>query len=63
MSELTIVDEQKNSGRLANSLMERLAQVIDDTDEQAAAARVDALRQQRPLSPPSQLADKLITDK
>ncbi len=43
--------------------MERLAQVIDDTDEQAAAARVDALRQQRPLSPPSQLADKLITDK
>lgn len=63
MSELAIVEEQKNSTGVANTLMERLARVIDDTDEQAAAARVDALRRQRPLSSQSQLADKLITDK
>ena len=63
MSELAMVEERKNSTSMANTLMERLARVIDDTDEQAAAARVDALRQQRPLSSPSQLADKLIYDK
>ena len=63
MSELVIVNEQKDSNGLANALMERLAQVIDDTDEQAAMARVEALRRQRPLSSPSQLADKLIYDK
>ena len=63
MSELIVVNGQKDSIGLATTLMERLAQVIDDTDEQAAAARVAALRRQRPLSPPSQLADKLIYDK
>jgi len=63
VSELTVVNDQKNNGGLTNTLMGRLAKVIDDTDEQAAAARVEALRRQRPLSSPSQLADKLIYDK
>lgn len=49
--------------RMANSMTDRLARAIDETDEKAAAARVAALRQANPDANQLELADSLIKSK
>lgn len=48
---------------LVDRLMERLTDYINEVDEQAAAARVAALRQKQPQAPKEDLADDLIRQK
>ena len=59
--------EQTNSpsGRrqLTNKILDRLGQAIDETDEQAAAARVAKVQADYPDDPPEKLADRLIWSK
>jgi uncharacterized protein (DUF697 family) len=64
MSKLVISKpEELNQPAVVSKLMDRLAQVIDDTDEQAAAHRVAQLRADYPDAALDQLADKLILNK
>lgn len=65
MSELIKHEEEitNNKGGLSTRLLDRLAKVIDETDEQAAAARVVKLRANHPDEPAEKLADRLIRHK
>ena len=65
MNEITPVQDNNKSGKLklADKLVDRLGQVIDDTDENAAAARVAELRAKHPGETNEQLANRLILDK
>lgn len=49
--------------RKANALVERLFNVVSDVDIDAAAERVEALRQKYPDIPPTELVQKLIREK
>lgn len=55
--------EQSDKKRLTDKLMDRLAQSIDDTDEQAAAKRVAQLRAEEPEATNDELVQKLIFQK
>lgn len=55
--------ELSEKRRLADKLMDRLAQSIDDTDEQAAAQRVAKLRAAQPKATPDELVKQLIFQK
>ncbi len=57
--------EESKSGkrRAADALMDRLAQVIDETDEKGAIERVVELQAQFPEASPEELAQKLILQK
>jgi uncharacterized protein (DUF697 family) len=55
--------EQSDKKRLVEKLMDRLAQSIDDTDEQAAAQRVAKLRAEQPEAMPDELVKQLIFQK
>lgn len=65
MSELIIHEEEITNGksRLPARLLDRLAKVIDETDETAAAARVVKLRADHPAESAEKLADRLIRRK
>jgi len=55
--------EQSEKRHLANKLMDRLAQSIDDTDEKAAAERVAQLRADQPEATSDELVKQLIFQK
>lgn len=55
--------EQSEKRRLAEKLMDRLAQAIDDTDEKAAAERVANLRSAQPEASSEELVNQLILQK
>ena len=57
--------EEKKSGKriIADTLMNRLAQAIDDTDEAGALARVAQIKEKHPDATAAELADKLILQK
>jgi len=61
------VSKPSNTGvevdRKANALVERLFNVVSDVDIDAAAERVEALRQKYPDIPPTELVQKLIREK
>lgn len=65
MGELIIHEEEITNGksRLPARLLDRLAKVIDETDETAAAARVVKLRADHPAESAEKLADRLIRRK
>lgn len=65
MSELTTTPDKSQSSKfiLADKLMNRLTQAIDDTDEQEAAARVANLRAKYPDDTLDQLTNRLILAK
>jgi uncharacterized protein (DUF697 family) len=65
MNEIVAVQENNKPGKfkLADKLLDRLGQVIDDTDENAAAARVAELRASYPGETETQLANRLILAK
>lgn len=65
MSELTTVSDEKKTNKLqiADKLMDRLAQAIDDTDEKAAAERVANLQARYPDDSAAELVNRLIMAK
>lgn len=58
-------EEEKKSGKrvIADTLMDRLAQAIDETDEAGARARVAQIKTKHPGASLAELADKLIVQK
>lgn len=64
MTEITISNNEQTGGvQLTNVIMDRLAQAIDETDEQAAAARVAAVQAAMPDAAPEEWVNRLIKDK
>lgn len=65
MSELVTVPNKSQSSKftLADKVMDRLSQAIDDTDEQEAATRVANLRAKYPDESLEQLSNRLIVAK
>lgn len=64
MGELTGDDQQAApTGRLPARLLDRLAKVIDETDEQAAAERVIRLKSAHPQATAAELTERLIYHK
>ncbi len=65
MSELTIHQEEltNNQSGLSARVLDRLAKVIDETDEAAAVARVAQLQAANPGATPAELTDRLIHQK
>ncbi|HFQ94421.1 MAG TPA: hypothetical protein ENK32_10455 [Anaerolineae bacterium] len=64
MTEITISDNEQSSGaQLTNVIMDRLAQAIDETDEQAAAAKVAEVQAALPDATPEEWVNRLILDK
>ncbi|MBK8985416.1 MAG: hypothetical protein IPM39_04935 [Chloroflexi bacterium] len=65
MTNAALEQTNKQSKRLTltDKLLNRLGQVIDETDEQAAAARVAKMQVAHPNEPVAKLADRLIASK
>lgn len=64
MTDITISDNEQTGGaQLANLIMDRLAQAIDETDEQAAAAKVAEVQAALPDAMPEEWVNRLIMDK
>jgi len=61
---MTISDNEQTGGtQLANLIMDRLAQAIDETDEQAAAAKVAEVQAAMPEATVDEWVNRLIGDK
>ncbi|MBX3056694.1 MAG: DUF697 domain-containing protein [Anaerolineae bacterium] len=65
MDELILHEEEITNGKsgLPKRLLDRLAKVIDETDEAAAVARVAQLQAANPGATPAELTDRLIHQK
>ncbi|NKQ34765.1 MAG: DUF697 domain-containing protein [Chloroflexi bacterium] len=64
MTEITISNNEQTSGtQLTNVIMDRLAQAIDETDEQAAAAKVTEVQAALPDATVDEWVNRLIMDK